>query len=62
MDAPTIIAVLAATVAALKMLTDLTLRYLALERVRLRNEAVAAPVAAAVEAALNPPGAGGTGT
>ncbi|NNJ27435.1 hypothetical protein [Alienimonas chondri] len=49
MDAPTVVALLVAGAVSLKILTDLTIRHLALERVRLRNEANAA----ALEAAAN---------
>lgn len=57
MDAPTIVAAVAAGAVSLKILADLTHRHLAVERVRLRNEAHDARVAALSDApADDPPG------
>ncbi|QDT14826.1 hypothetical protein [Alienimonas californiensis] len=66
MDAPTVVAVLVAGAVALKILADLTVRHLAMERIRLKNEADAAAFEAAAQlmSESSPPaaGAGGTGT
>ncbi|MFH5802843.1 hypothetical protein [Alienimonas sp. DA493] len=71
MDAPTVVVILAASAAALKILADLTTRHLAMERIRLKNEARAAEMEAAINAmaqataaasASTPDAAGGTGT
>lgn len=65
MDAPTVVAVLVAGAVALKILVDLTVRHLAMERIRLKNEADAAAFEAAAKLMSEPSptaaGAGGTG-